>query len=142
MKKYILLAAVALGVTACSVPADHFERVWNLNIKLAPNSILALNAVDAAAYDKAVSEVDGTLAEINKFKGYSETDSVYYYVKKQAEFSSRFLHAQKDNVLKGGETLNAVRQMYLDSSNAINNKVNAAAKAFMKEYDLNYNFEI
>lgn len=143
MKKYILFVAVALGLTACNVPADHFERVCNLNNRLAPNCVMALNANgDTASFNKALNEVDGVLTEINKFEGYNANDSLYFYVKQQAEFSSRFLRQQKDNILKGGESLNAAKQMYIDSSNAINNKVKDAANAFMKEYDLNYNFEI
>lgn len=142
MKNSLLCVIAALSLTACDTPADYFERIWVLNTKLMSEGVAALSASDAAVYDKALLNVDGVLSELDKCEPYSASDSVYFYLKKHALFASGFLHNQKENILSGGEKVSFVRRSYLDSASVYNKKVNAAAIAFMKEYDLNYNFDI
>ena len=142
MKKFVILVAAALGLAACQTPADHFERVGLLNSKLTSATLKAISSTDAESYKKALDGVDGVCAELNSFERFSEYDSVYVYVSQRAQFASRALRLRQADFLEGGMKCETAKNYVFDSLSYFNDRIKVASIAFMKEYDLNHNFDI
>ncbi|MCQ2192650.1 MAG: hypothetical protein MJZ23_07325 [Paludibacteraceae bacterium] len=138
MKKLAIYLLLALGLSACSTPADHFDRVWGLNTKVSANTLKAFNSNDPDAFKQLLADIDKVVAEFNSFDAYNDEDSVYVYAKANAEFTSRFLHEHQAAILRHESGIGA---RYIDSTTLINERLKAAAMAFMKEYDLNVEFQ-
>lgn len=141
MKKILIPLVLALGINSCTTPSDHFERVWILNTKLSSVVLEAFNAHSADEYNKAMSNLDEVVNAINSVEKFNENDTLTCFIKQQAAFTSRVLHEQQQHILGSAESKVLAKKLYLDSSSIINDKINVAATAFMKEYELAATFE-